>query len=92
MNGHENWIKDVKIEKNIAIPAGGSGGNQSTIADFAKYTMQLGDSVLCKTNSHAQYLAKVIRRGYFVAVTRQEPNGTRVWKVRQELPFGPGAI
>jgi hypothetical protein len=42
---------------------------------------------LCETAAQAFYLSKVIGRDahkYYLGLTRQEQNGTRVWKVRRE--------
>tara|TARA_R110002051_G_scaffold60205_1_gene110309 strand:- start:19 stop:315 length:297 start_codon:yes stop_codon:yes gene_type:complete len=87
MNGRKNWIKNAKIDKHVPVPECGNGRDQLTVVDFVKYTMKEGDSVLCETPAQAFYLSKVIGRDahkYYLGLTRQEQNGTRVWKVRRE--------
>ena len=87
MKESKNWIKNAKIDKHIPVPECGTGRDQLTVVDFVKYTMKEGDSVLCETAAQAFYLSKVIGRDahkYYLGLTRQEQNGTRVWKVRRE--------
>lgn len=72
-------IKPHKIEKNIPVPAWQKIGVNYVTAR----TMKPGDSVYFSNPVQAMGLAGQIRKIGFVAVTRKEKSGRRVWMLKE---------
>lgn len=73
-------IEDIKIEKDIPLPD--SRQKKSKYGSLDIYSLEVGDSVFCPTETMARAIYLKLTRHGFEATARKWENGFRVWRIK----------
>ena len=73
-------IEDIKIEKDIPLP--NSRQKKSKYGCLDIYSLEVGDSVFCATETMSNAIYTKLKRHGFEGTRRKWENGFRVWRTK----------